>query len=272
MAVKTNRFAAAASFVAALSIAAMPAHAAELPRNNSITPGKVYDADAENAARHGWDRPRYRYGYRRGPRTGDVIAGIVVLGTIAAIASSAQKNRERAEPYPQRYPNRYPNPENRNYRSPRDDSYESGGIGRAVDMCLDEVQRMRGNVERVENASRRSDGWHVSGQLEGGDSFSCQIDNDGQISDVQLGAAAYYEGAAASGAVDLAQQGEQWNDEAYASARREVSTSGDTAAAAPAVAAPERVPAYPGGLYEGEDGAADDGRYSLAEAPDFTES
>lgn len=264
MAVKTNRLAAATSLFAALSLAAIPAHAAELPRNDRITPGKVYEAGAENAARHRWDRYGYPYGYgyrgyRRGPRTGDVIAGILVLGTIAAIASSAQNKRERSEPYP----NRYPRPDERNYRSPRGDRYESGGIGRAVDMCLDEVERMRGNVDRVENASRRGDGWHVSGQLEGGDAFSCRIDNDGRVSDVQLGRDTF-EGADASGAV--VPQGQQWDDEAYAQARREVGASGAAATSA------ERVPAYPGGLYEGESGAEDDGRYSLSEAPDFTES
>jgi hypothetical protein len=264
MAVKSNRIAAAVSLVAALSLAAIPANAAELPRNSAITPGKVYDADAENAANHRWGGYPYGYRYRRGPRSGDVIAGILVLGTIAAIASSAQKNRERSEPYPDRYPNRYPRPDERDYRTPRGDRYESGGIGRAVDMCLDEVERMRGRVDRVENASRRGDGWHVSGQLEGGDAFTCRIDNDGRVSDVQLGRDAF-EGADASGAI--APQGQQWNDEAYAEARRETSASVSATASAQ-----EPAPAYPGGLYEGENGAEDDGRYSLSEAPDFTES
>lgn len=248
MALHRSKLAATAALAAAFSLTATPASAAQLPRAAAVMPVKVYDSAAEDAANHRWGG----YRYNRGPRTGDVIAGIVVLGTIAAIASSASKNRQRAEPYPDRYPDRNPYPEDRNYRTPRGQNYDSGGIGRAVDMCLDEVERMRGRVERVNEASRRGDGWRVSGQLESGDGFACQIDNDGRVSDVRIGGQpSPYEGAAA------APQGTQWNDEAYAQARRE---NGQNA---------ERQPSYPGGLYEGEAATQDDGRYSLAEAPDF---
>lgn len=262
MAQYRNRFASATALVAALSMAAIPAAAAELPRGASITPGMVYDGDAENASRHRW---RGNRGHR-GPRTGDVIAGILVLGTIAAIAGSASKKNERERV--ERYPSRTPYPEDRRYREPQRGRADSSGLGRAVDMCVGEVERMRESVGSVDSASRRGDGWHVGGELRTGNAFTCRIDNDGRVSDIQFGGQADFSAsvptgsqAQVAGAQDSAQagsQGEQWNDADYARARTDT-----------AVTTSSLQPAYPGGPFEGEAVNESDGRYSLEGAPDF---
>lgn len=95
----------------ALALAAAPAQAAELPASAPVTGASplalaqtfdttTYDADAEAAEwrrcgwrgcyGRGWNRHRHR-----GVRAGDVLAGVAIVGGIAAIASAANNNRRR---------------------------------------------------------------------------------------------------------------------------------------------------------------------------------
>lgn len=202
MARKISKSAAATAVAAAFSLLATPAAAVDLPRVNGAP--VAYDGTAENAQNHrygGWGR------YDNDIDAGDIIAGVVILGTIAAVASAAHNNNR------DRYRTRYPYPDNDyRYRSSRDDGqrFESRGIDRAVDICVGEVERDRGRVGSVDNAARTIEGWEITGQVEGGGTFSCRIGNDGRISDVQVGS---------YGAGYQPTEDNQWDDEVYARAR-----------------------------------------------------
>lgn len=132
---------------------------------------------------------------------GDVFAGILIIGGIAAIASAASKsNRERErreESYPER---RYPSDQDyRDYRDYRDgrerygddrderygrpyggSSYASG-IDGAVDACVNEVERADRRVDTVDNVNREGEGWRVEGRTSSGGEFTCSVDVDGRI-------------------------------------------------------------------------------------------
>ena len=191
MARMTSRFASLAAIAAALSLAATPASARD------------------------WHRH-----HRDGVDGGDILAGALIIGGIAAIASAASKSKRDREIREDRYPNPEPYPQERyDYRAPPPaHDYQAGGINDAVNSCAGEVERGDARVASVDNASRSEDGWRVAGQLEAGGGFNCWIDNDGRIRSVDLGET-YYEGASASEPA-----GEQWDDEAYASARSEADT------------------------------------------------
>lgn len=234
MALTTHKLAAATAVAAAFSLLATPAAAVDLPRPVAA---QAYDGDALNAERHRrWRRDRNDID------AGDVVAGVVILGAIAAIAGAAKSRRDR-----ERYEERYPRPgEDYGYRTPGDyERSDSRGIDRAVDMCVGEVERAlrqaqgeRERVGSVDSATRSGEGWHISGELENGSTYSCTIGNDGRISDVFVGdRGTVYEGAADG----------QWDDDTYARARE------DQGGAEPA------------------DGDLDDGRYETAQAPDFAQ-
>ena len=228
------RFASAVALAAAGSMVAAPLAAAELPRLSdraSVAASAVFDSAATNA--DGYRRWRHRDRVD----AGDVIAGVLVLGTIAAVASAASKaKQDRTYRYPQRYP--YPD-RPYDYRSrPLDSRYDGRGLDGAVDTCVREVER-NGAVDAVDRAERTGTGWHVSGRTRGGAPFDCTIGSDGRIEAIDM---------SGRGAVNDG----QWDDDRYAAAR----AAQDGAAA----------PAYPGGPIGNE---ADDGRYDAAAAPDF---
>lgn len=121
---------------------------------------------------------------------GDVLAGILIIGGIAAIASAASnagKQKVRKPDY------RQPEP------SWRDDSpaYQDGdqrplwgagtGIDQAVNRCVDEVSRGRDAVDTVDSAQREGEVWRVQGRVSSGAVFSCSIDGDGRIRQVSVG-------------------------------------------------------------------------------------
>ena len=228
MALKTNKLAAATAVAAAFCLLGTPVAAVDLPRPAAT---KVYDGDAGNAERH----RRWRRG--NDIDAGDVVAGVVLLGVIAAIAGAGKNNRDRDR---DRYEQRYPIPdEDAGYRTPGQyERADSRGIDRAVDMCVGEVERGEDRVGTVDSATRSAEGWHVSGELEGGAPYSCTIGNDGQIGDVFVGDR---EVAAVSDADG------QWDDEAYAKARADQP------------------------WVEPVDGDLGDGRYETAQAPDFAQ-
>ncbi len=234
MALTKNNFAIAAAFMAATSLTATPSAAAELPQIARAHAG-AYDSDAENAHNHRWR------GYRRNHvRTGDVIAGVLVLGTLAAIAgSSNRRERERERDV------RYREPERNDRRDDR--SWSNGGMDNAVSMCVDQVERGRDRVDSVDNASRNAGGWQVSGSLDDGTYFSCRIDNEGRIRAIDLG------DDLAANAAEVGQQGPQLSDEAYARARASLRNQETKGAADYDIDADLR-PAYPGGPLPGEEG------------------
>ena len=225
-----------------------------------------YEAETSEYYRYrrGWRRG-WR-GHRRGVRGRDVLAGVLVLGGIAAIASAANNNNRRYEN--RRYENRRYDDrryDERRYDNRRDDrrntrrSDSGSGIDSAVDRCLNEIERDV-RVDSVDNASRIAQGWVVTGTLFNGSGFTCQIDNNGRISSVDYG------GDLSGGPIGAADG--QWSDDRYAEARADaranareetytpapVQEAAQEAAQEPRVrtAANEPRPAYPGGPLPGE--------------------
>lgn len=212
------RSAAVTAVVTSAMLVASPSAAVELPRGYVPATAGVgtFDPDGVNVDNHRrWRRDRVD--------AGDVIAGVVVLGTLAAVANAASKARQdRAYRYPQRYP--YPH-DRYDYRGPRQGSgWGSAAIDRAVGSCVQSVERSA-RVDTVDAAERSAIGWRVSGRLATGTPFTCRVSDDGRVDDVRYGAGGYAAGG-------------QWDDERYAAARR----AQDGASS----------PAYPGGPVAGD--------------------
>ena len=221
----------APAVLAALSLTAMPTAAAELPT--------IFHAPVAAASHYG---PYYgggwggRYRHRRGSSAGDILAGVLILGTIAAVASAASKSAQQRRGYPDRYP--YPD---RPYPDRRGDYRTSGppngpqGLEGAADLCLREVER-NARAREVTRVERSASGWLVTGAMADGSGFSCSIGADGRIDRVDVGGQVQgYEGA-----------DRQYDDERYRSARAEADGSMDAGAEA------GPLPAYPGGPLPGE--------------------
>ena len=157
---------------------------------------------AEARGRHGG------WGYRHHDRvsTGDVLGGLLIIGTIAAIASSVSKDkRERAPDYrydpPYRDNQRYDQRDS-DYVPPVDNGGETGdarGYGngdvqtRAADACSWAVEAEMGDdarVERIDGTEANNGGWYVTGTASrlGGEvlSFGCSYRN-GRVVDVNFG-------------------------------------------------------------------------------------
>lgn len=270
MTFRPSRIAGAAALAAALSMAATPAAAVDLPA--PVAPANAYTAlnigDAGEA--DGWRR--YRRHRDRGIDAGDVIAGVVVVGALAAILSSANSRSRDRDRYDRRV----------RYDDRRDRSYESRGIESAVDMCVGQVEYRDNRVENVDRADRSANGWNVSGTLSDGERWTCFIDNSGDVRSIDYGRAPYQSGA-------VTPSGTQLSDADYARARAATRTPADQAYAYDDAAlvdvpgADDPRPAYPGGPLPGEEGYdadwqvdgdidsewEDDGRYTTAQAPDF---
>lgn len=231
------RSSAAFALAAAASMAATPAFAASFNADASagaVAPvASAWGVDDNIAHQYrGWGRGGNRGwggGYRHhrhgnGISTGDVLAGVLIIGGIAAIAAAASKNnrdRERERSYPDYRPDdRYPQRDDRyDYRdrNDRNPAYsDSRGLDRAAEMCVNEVERSE-QVEDVGSVNRAGDGWRVEGRLRNGKDFTCEIDNNGTIRNVDLdrGVAAAPDG--------------QWDDDAYARARERHDRTSDGA-------------------------------------------
>jgi len=161
MALRTNKFAAATAVAAAFSLLATPVAARD-----------------------------YYGGHHRHHHddidTGDVVAGVVLLGAIAALAGAAHNNRA-SETY--RYPPPEPEPvPDAGYQVPGvNGQFGTLGIDRAVDLCVTQLELGNSRVASVDGANRAAEGWRVDGVLENGAGFSCTVGNDSRLSDVRVG-------------------------------------------------------------------------------------
>lgn len=230
----------APALMAAASLVATPAQAAELRAPTMHLPieaAPAWDPGDDQAANH----RHYRYRHRRDRvDAGDVIAGVLILGGIAAIASAAKNSQSRYRDRDWRYPD----PRRGDWRYGAEDAR---GIDRAVSMCVDAIER-DARVETVDNVSRSARGWEVTGSLYNGQGFACSIGEDGRIEAVDYGTDRLpYRGSGAdTGATyadDEVAEDRQYDDDYYAAAR----ARSDTAAR----------PAYPGGPLPGEDAEPD---------------
>lgn len=173
MTLKTSRAAAALSAVAAASLMATPAMA--------------------RGWGGGWGGG---WGHRDRVDAGDILAGVLVIGTIAAVASAASKaskakqDASYPEPrYDDRYEQRGDSQRDRADYGRADDRPEwgeRGGINAAMNRCVDEVSRGDGEVDQVDSVNRTGDDWKITGRMSGGGDFSCIIDRDGRIRNVNI--------------------------------------------------------------------------------------
>lgn len=252
------RLGATLGLAAAASMAATPAFAADIPETLVVQEERsvlfadfdssTYDAEA--------DVSEWRYGYpyrrhRRGRvRAGDVLAGVLIIGGIAAVASAANKNKRRDRDYEDRR-------DDRRYDR-RDTRRNARGLEGAVDQCVSRIERDV-RIDEVGGVDRTADGWLVTGTLFNGSGFSCSIGNDGRIDDVQYGSfGGSYGASAADGGARVATDA-QWDDSAYLAAQRARGGAADyrTDAGAElpplASASSGQLPAYPGGPLPGEE-------------------
>ena len=243
-----SRIAAASAFAAAFSMP-VSAVAADMPA--AAAAPAVYQG--EKAQGHGWRNYRHR---RDRVDAGDVLAGVLILGTIAAVASAANNNRDRDyRERDYRYPNRAPWPQDRQRYDDRDwNDGDSRGLDRAVDMCVDEVEQRNSDVDTVDNVNRTGEGWEVRGGMENGASFTCRIGNDGRVSDVDVGGARFEAVAPADD--------RQYGDDVYARARAQ------SPGTAPVGQADDR-PVWTGDDRAHAPAEGDDGRYGVSATPDF---
>lgn len=286
-------FAAGAAIIAAFSLGTPQAIALDIPMTTTPVNYAASDiSETLNYDRYGrynrYDRHRHgnRHRHRRGGiGAGSVVAGVLVIGAIAAIAGAANSNRdsrrERVDTYPRRDDVRYRDNRGSDRRSGR--SSDSRGIDSAVDICIEQVERGDTRIDSVDNATRAADGWRVSGALSTGEGWNCWIDNDGRVRSVDLGGEF---SAASQGDVDgrfsgntvrfesAAAAGDgkpQMSDAAYARARAgqpAVALDADLRGREEELRAAEAD--YPGGPVEGElyPGGewVDDGRYTSADS------
>ena len=253
-----SKTACGAALIAALSLSASPASAADMAPafgSSAVAASASWSPDAESTAYYGRYYDPYRYRHRRNRvDAGDVIAGVLILGGIAAVAN-AVKDSNRNERY-----------RNRDYRDNRDRDYpyrnpDVTGIDRAASMCVSAIER-DARVEAVDSVDRTAAGWTVSGRLFDGQGFTCSIGADGRIDAVDYGASArpYGTGYEATGYEARAYSGpdNQLDDDRYRAARADIEARGGYAVvsnADPVLQSPPPdgpVPSYPGGPLPGD--------------------
>ena len=180
MILQGNRLAAATAVAAAFSLSAIPASAAELPRvTGQAQPWDpdALDVEGHHGHRGDWDDDWDIDG-------DDILTGVLILGGLAAIAGIANSSRHQQPSYPEPEPL----PDDAAFQPPaREDSYRSGGMAQAVEVCVAEVEDGRGAVSSVDRASRSGEGWFVAGEIDGGTPFSCWIDGAGRVTDIEAG-------------------------------------------------------------------------------------
>lgn len=119
---------------------------------------------------------------------GEVLAGIAILGAIAAIANTAnQNNRDRRGD-----DRRFPRQRSNGYGNDNDQQWQqNGSLDHAVSRCTEEVSRGSARSATADVINRDGDGWRVQGRTEAGRPFTCSVDSNGRIRNVQVDGHAY---------------------------------------------------------------------------------
>lgn len=245
-----SRISSAALMAAALSMVNTPAFATDFKESSpsvraaSFPAVQQWDADSQNVENYRWGRyGGYggRYHRRNRVDAGDVIAGVLILGSIAAVASAASKaNRQTRESYP--YPRR------------RGSSGYTGdqNINSAVNNCMREIERDV-RVDNVDSVYRSGNGWAVTGTIYNGDSFTCNVGSNGSIDSINYGQRSFSSQDNQSPVYQS--QDNQWSDDRYAQAwndQIEQNQLGQGQAAPQPQQAYANMPAYPGGPLPGD--------------------
>ena len=134
----------------------------------------------------GWNDGGRRHHRDRGISAGDVIAGVAIIGVLAAIAGAASKSSNRNS--------------NDRYRG------NINSEDQAADACASRVEQRYGNsarVRNIEDVQRTRDGYEVRGTVETNDRsdrddrgtqrFTCSI-RYGQVEDVRIDNGYAYQG------------------------------------------------------------------------------
>lgn len=184
------RFRRAAAFpaiAAALSMTAMPVAAASLqsPASSSYAPADAVWSEAGQSAhqfrRHHHRYDRYRHRHRDRVDAGDVLAGVLIIGGIAAFANAVKK--DRARDYRDR-DYRYRDRDTGDWRGREGPAYrERSGLENAAAICAAEVER-EVRVAAIDRVERDAAGWQVEGTLADGAGFICRIGPDGRVADI----------------------------------------------------------------------------------------
>lgn len=126
---------------------------------------------------------------------GDILAGLLIFGTIAAVASAASKSNKDKQDNSYRYPDQSP-------PAPRYDDRPSGSGSRdwgrsrsidgAVDTCVGEIERGSARVDSVDSVDRDGDGWRVSGKVRAGAPYVCSVTADGRVRNLSVDGKAPY--------------------------------------------------------------------------------
>jgi len=124
----------------------------------------------------------YGRGYGRGHHRrhrgrvngGDVLAGILILGGIAAIASAASKNKRDRRYRDRDYRNdrRYDDRRSDNRYDSRSNRRNMGAMETAINVCANAAEQRAGDkarVSEIRSVARDGAGWRVEGDLTGSD-------------------------------------------------------------------------------------------------------
>lgn len=172
---------------------------------------------ATPALAHGRDGWRPHRHYRGGGISGGgLLAGLLVVGGVAALASNIGKNggdERDVEPAPYRYPDggqneaegdaeydhvpsdnggaAYPgvpvaDGENEDAQDYAGSAPASGSLGAAVDACEAELENGDKRVESVGSVRRIGERYSVEGLLEDGRPFACSVDETGHVRSVAV--------------------------------------------------------------------------------------
>lgn len=157
---------------------------------------------AAPAFAHGHDHWHRGHRYHgNGVDGGDILAGLLIVGGIAAIASAASRSSEPARHPAYDYPGG-PDTGSPGYRGPdhpgaQDEAYGdtpaasgyvggSAGFDGAVDACTSEIERSSRHIGSVDNVRRMGERYSVEGRLDDGHGYACSIDDTGQIRSVAV--------------------------------------------------------------------------------------
>jgi hypothetical protein len=171
---------AASTMIASPILAATRTVPITVPLSARPVPAPGWSVADETFDEHRWRRYRH---HRDGIDGGDLLAGILVIGGIAAIASAADKNRERRADRRD-----YPTSDRPyDYRAdPRDRDFGGGNLGggrseidRAVDACSAEAARA-GQVDEIFDVERIDGEWRIKGDYRNGREFTCTVDGNGR--------------------------------------------------------------------------------------------
>ena len=120
---------------------------------------------------------------------GDILAGILIIGGIAAIVSAASKSskqRQEQRDYRESLPRDREEAPRYGSDDDRPEWREGSGIDSAINRCIDEVNRGKTRVGEIESVNREDGGWRVAGTTTGSGNFTCVIDRDGRIRNVNV--------------------------------------------------------------------------------------